>query len=95
VPHTSIPIFILEGTNYMPFMRKRISKHLRNHAVNVTLVDNPNAPTEPEDDPNRDPFEGVEVLAAYSEVVKDFITHTAVTVGVYMAAYQIIKRICK
>lgn len=77
------------------FMRKRVKRIMQNHSVNVSLVDNPNASTETEDDANRDPFEGVEVLAAYSEVAKDFITHTALTVGGVMAAYQIIKRICK
>lgn len=68
-------------------------RFLRNRSINVKLVDDPTAPTET--DPNRDPFEGPEVLAAYSEVAKDFITHTALTVGGVMAAYQIIKRICK
>lgn len=77
------------------FMRNRVKKYVQKHAVNVSLVDNPNAPIIDEDDKNYDPFEGVEVLAAYSEVAKDFITHTALTVGGVMAAYQIVKRICK
>lgn len=69
-------------------MRRFMGKH----SLNVKVVkDQPNEPT----DPNRDPFEGVELAAAYSEVAKDFITHVAFTVGGVMAGYQIIKRICK
>lgn len=42
-----------------------------------------------------DPMQGPEIAAAYAEVAKDFITHTALVVGGVMSAYQIIKRICK
>lgn len=42
-----------------------------------------------------DPMLGPEIAAAYSEIAKDFITHTALVVGGVFAACQIIKRICK
>jgi hypothetical protein len=48
-----------------------------------------------EDVPARDPYEGVQIAAAYAEVAKDFITHTALTIGGVMAGVAIIRRICK
>jgi len=42
-----------------------------------------------------DPMMGPQIAAAYAEVAKDFVTHTALVVGGVMSAYQIIKRICK
>lgn len=42
-----------------------------------------------------DPMVGPQIAAAYAEVAKDFITHTALVVGGVFAACQIIKRICK
>lgn len=46
-------------------------------------------------DPNFNPFEQVEVAAAYAEVAKDFITHTAMTVGGAFMLYKIVERICR
>lgn len=43
----------------------------------------------------RDPMENVVVVAAYAEIVKDVVTHSALTIGGVFAACQIIKRICK
>lgn len=42
-----------------------------------------------------DPMETVVVVAAYADILKDVVTHTALTVGGVYAACQIIKRICK
>lgn len=44
---------------------------------------------------DRDPFEGPVIAAAYAEVVKDVITHAALTIGGVWAACTIIGRICK
>lgn len=68
-------------------------RFLRNRSINVKLVDDPTVSTET--DPIRDPFEGPEILAAYSKVAKDFITHAALTIGGVYAACKIIERICK
>lgn len=46
-------------------------------------------------DADRDPFEGVQVAAAYAEIAKDLVTHTALTIGGVFAACKIIERICK
>jgi hypothetical protein len=42
-----------------------------------------------------DPMLGPEVAAAYAEVIKDIVTHTALVVGGVYAACKIIGRICK
>lgn len=51
--------------------------------------------TSVEEDPNNNPYEGVEIAAAYAEVAKDFITHTALVVGGTFILCQIAKRLCK
>lgn len=48
---------------------------------------------EPSED--RNPFEGVEVAAAYADIAKDLITHAALTIGGVWAACKIVERICK
>lgn len=45
--------------------------------------------------PERDPMENVVVVAAYAEIVKDVVTHTALTVGGVFAVCKIVERICK
>lgn len=45
--------------------------------------------------PERDPMDNVVLVAAYAEIVKDVVTHSALTIGGVFAACQIIKRICK
>lgn len=76
----------------MSFLSKRSfvikavnDKDLRNGAV----ID---AATE---DATTDPFVGVQVAAAYADIAKDLITHTALTIGGVFAACKIIERICK
>lgn len=41
------------------------------------------------------PFEGVEVATAYSEIAKDFITHTAIVVTSAYVVCKIFGKICK
>jgi hypothetical protein len=43
----------------------------------------------------RNPYEGVQVAAAYAEVAKDLITHAALIIGGVWAACKIVERICK
>lgn len=64
---------------------------LRNRAVKMSFIKDKAETSETD----QNPFENVEVLAAYSEVAKDFVTHAALTIGGVYAACQIIKRICK
>lgn len=66
---------------------------LKNRSFNVKVVKDPVNGDEPAVD--RNPFEGVEVAAAYAEVAKDFITHAALTIGSVWAACKIVERICK
>lgn len=47
------------------------------------------------DTDENNPYEGVEVAAAYAEVAKDFITHSALVIGGVFAACKIIERICR
>lgn len=69
-----------------------MNRFLRNRSLNVKVVnDKDGTPV----DPNADPFEGVEVAAAYAEVAKDFITHTVVTIGIAFAGYKILERLCR
>lgn len=46
-------------------------------------------------DESTDPYEGVRVAAAYSDVAKDLITHAAVTIGVTFALCKIVDRLCR
>jgi hypothetical protein len=64
----------------------------RNRVAQVKFVKE--TPTS-ETDAERNIFEGPEVAAAYAEVVKDVVTHTALVVGGVYAACKIIARICK
>jgi hypothetical protein len=43
----------------------------------------------------RDPMETVVVVAAYAEIVKDVVTHSALTIGAVYTGCMIIRRICK
>jgi hypothetical protein len=71
----------------MSFLSKRsfVVKAVRDQDLNGST----------EIDPNHNPFEGVEVAAAYADVAKDLITHAALTIGGVWAACKIVERICK
>lgn len=45
--------------------------------------------------PERNPYENVEIAAAYADIAKDLITHAALTIGGVVAGVAIIKRICR
>lgn len=66
----------------------------RNKTIGVKVLDDRDF-TDNEAASDRDPFEGVEVAAAYAEITKDLVTHTALTVGGVWAVCKIIGRICK
>lgn len=68
---------------------------LKNRSFNVKVVKDQDVNGAEAIDPNRNPFEGVEVAAAYAEVAKDLITHAALTIGGVWAACKIVERICK
>lgn len=73
-----------------------INRAMKNKTIGVKVLDDRNIgamSTEPEND--RDPFEGVQVAAAYAEIAKDLVTHTAFTIGGVFAACKIIERICR
>lgn len=72
------------------------SAFMRNRSIQVKVVKDQDSSGEIIDaDPNRNPMEGVEVAAAYAEIAKDFITHTALVIGGTFAVCQIIKKVCK
>jgi hypothetical protein len=72
-----------------------MSRFLRNRAFQVKVVKDDSSPTDNILDPDRNPYEGVEIAAAYAEVAKDLITHAALTIGGVWAAVKIVERICK
>ncbi len=63
----------------------------KNRSFNVRMVKDQDNETASD----RDPFMGPVVAAAYAEVLKDVVTHTALTVGGVWAACKIVGRICK
>lgn len=72
-----------------------MSRFLKNRSFAVKVLKDEDINGGAPIDPTRDPFEGVEVAAAYADVAKDLITHTALVVGGVYAACKIIGRICK
>lgn len=72
-----------------------MSSFLRNRSFNVKVVRDQDTNHVDPTDPNRNPFENVEMAAAYAEVAKNFITHAALTIGGVWAACKIVERICK
>lgn len=72
-------------------LRRRFFK---NNSINVKVVADP-SPENESSEGERNIFEGADVAAAYAEVIKDVVTHTALTVGGVWAAVLIIRRICK
>lgn len=72
-----------------------MSRFLKNRSFAVKVLKDEDINGGPEIDPNRNPFEGPEIAAAYAEVIKDVVTHTALVVGGVYAACKIIGRICK
>lgn len=68
---------------------------LRNKTIGVKLLDDRDMASGETVVDDADPFLGVEVAAAYAEIAKDLVTHTALTVGGVWAVCKIIGRICK
>jgi hypothetical protein len=66
----------------------------KNKAVQFKVVKDSTTSTD-EQDPDRNIFEGVEVAAAYAEVLKDVVTHASLVIGGVWAACKIVERICK
>jgi len=64
----------------------------KNRSVNLKLVEDKTAPPA---DTNQNPYEGVEIATEYSEIAKDFVTHTALTIGGVWIACKIVGRICR
>lgn len=67
---------------------------MKNRSINVKVVNDEDQNGASSEFPN-DPFEGVEVAAAYAEVAKNFITHTALVVGGVYSLCKVVERICK
>jgi hypothetical protein len=70
------------------------ARTMKNKTIGVKLLDDQSI-NGAEPDPNHNPFEGVEVAAAYADIAKDLITHAALTIGGVWAACKIVERICK
>lgn len=71
-----------------------MNRFLKNRSVNLKFVKDSDVAS---DGPTivSDPAEMVELVEAYAEIAKDFITHAALTIGGVYAACKIIGRICK
>lgn len=62
-----------------------------NRSVNVKIVKDPKVSS----DSPEEILAGVEVVAAYAEIFKDVVTHTALVVGGVWCICKIVERICK
>lgn len=71
-----------------------LSRATRNRTIGIKLLEDEGQTSTPTD-PNHDPWQNVQVAAAYAEIAKDVVTHTALTIGGVWAACKIIGRICK
>lgn len=69
-----------------------LNRFMKTRSVNVKVVRDQDTI---DVDPNEDPFEGVQIAAAYADIAKDLITHAALTIGGVYVACKIIGRICK
>lgn len=65
----------------------------RSLQANFKLVKDQKSTSEPEE--TSDIFEGVLVAERYAEIVKDVITHAALTIGGVYVVCKIVERICK
>lgn len=72
-----------------------MNRFLRNKTVAVKVLDDKQLNGNAVLDTDRDPMEGVQVAAAYADIFKDVVTHTALVVGGVYAACKIIGIICK
>lgn len=70
-----------------------LGRTMKNRTIGLKVLDD--RVINNEDAPATDPWANVEIAAAYAEIAKDVITHTALTVGGVWAACKIIGRICK
>lgn len=71
-----------------------MKRFMKTKSINVKLVNDQDAGATEELDPDQ-AWANVEIAAAYAEIAKDLVTHTALTVGGVWAACKIIGRICK
>jgi hypothetical protein len=75
-----------------------LNRFLRDSSLNVSVVPNNGSKTSvnyvPAGD-SEDPMVGVQVAAAYADVVKDVVTHATLLIGGVYAACQIVKRLCR
>lgn len=71
-----------------------LGRTMRNRTIGVKVLDD-SVINGADTDPSRDPYEGVDVVAAYAEIAKDLVTHTAFTIGGVFAVCKIIERLCK
>lgn len=72
-----------------------LNRAMRNKTIGVKVLDDRTFTEGEVEAADRDPFEGVQIAAAYADIVKDLVTHTALTIGGVYAACKIIGRICK
>lgn len=73
-----------------------MSRFFRRNGLHVQVVPNPQALEKmSSDEVERNIYEGAQVAAAYADVIKDVVTHSAIVIGGTVAAVAIIKRICK
>lgn len=72
-----------------------LNRAMKNTTIGVKVLDDRTLNGGAEVDSDYDPMVGVQVAAAYAEIAKDLVTHTALTVGGVWAACKIIGRICK
>jgi hypothetical protein len=72
-----------------------INRAMKNKTIGVTLLDTPTSNKTSEPVSEQDAYAGVEIAAAYVELAKDLVTHTALTIGGVYAACKIVEKICR
>lgn len=72
-----------------------LSRFLKNRSFAVKVLKDEDINGGPNIDSNQNPYEGVEVAAAYAAIIKDVVTYTALVVGGVWCVCKIVERICK
>lgn len=65
----------------------------RNRAFQVKIVKEPKPSSDSPEESNI--FESVEVAAAYAEIIKNVVTHTALVIGGVFIVCKIVERVCR
>lgn len=63
----------------------------KRHSVNLKVVKDPKAPVDTPEEIQA----SVDAVAAYAEIIKDVVTHTAIVVGGVWCICKVVERLCR